>query len=58
MEWILVKQKKYQSPVMRSQPKKEIEKIASHKGMTDFEKIERERRLQSREEIRERALAL
>ena len=43
---------------MRSQPKKEIEKIVSHKGMTDFQKIERERRLQSREERRERALAL
>ena len=43
---------------MRSQPKKEIEKTVSHKGMTDFQKIERERRLQSREERRERALAL
>ena len=43
---------------MRSQPKKEIEKIVSHKGMIDFQKIERERRLQSREERRERALAL
>ena len=43
---------------MRSQPKKEIEKTVSHKGMTDFQKIERERRLQSREERSERALAL
>ena len=43
---------------MRSQPKKKIEKIVSHKGMRDFQKIERERRLQSREERRERALAL
>ena len=43
---------------MRSQPKKEIEKTVSHKGMMDFQKIERERRLQSREERRERALAL
>ena len=43
---------------MISQPKKEIEKTVSHKGMTDFQKIERERRLQSREERRERDLVL
>ena len=43
---------------MRSQPKKAIEKTVSYKGMMDFQKIERERRLQSREERRERALAL
>ena len=43
---------------MRSQPKKEIKKTMSHKGMMDFQKIERERRLQSREERRERDLAL
>ena len=43
---------------MRIQPKKEIDKTVSHKGMTDFQKIERARRLQSREERRERALAL
>ena len=36
----------------------EIERTVSHKGMMDFQKIERERRLQSREERRERALAL
>ena len=43
---------------MRIQPKKEIEKTMSHKGMTYFQKIERERRLQSREERIERALVL
>ena len=43
---------------MRSQPKKEIEKIVSHKGMTDFQKIEREKRIQRREERRERTLVL
>ena len=43
---------------MRSQPKKEIERTVLHKGMTDFQKIERERRLQSREERREITLAL
>ena len=43
---------------MRSQPKKEIEKTVSHKGMMYFQKIERERRLQSREERIERALAI
>ena len=43
---------------MRIQPKKEIEKTESHKGMMDFQNIERERRLQSREERRERALVL
>ena len=30
----------------------------SHKGTVDFQKIEREKRLQRREERRERALAL
>ena len=43
---------------MRSHPKKEIKRIVSHKGMVNFQKIEREKRLQRREERRERALAL
>ena len=43
---------------MRSQPKREIERIVSHKGTMDFQKIEREKRLQRREERRERAIAL
>ena len=43
---------------MRSQPKKEIERTVSHKGTTDLQKIEREKRMQSREERRERAIAL
>ena len=36
----------------------EIERTMSHKGTTDFQKIEREKRLQRREERRERAIAL
>ena len=43
---------------MRSRPKKEIKRTVSHKGTTDLQKIEREKRLQRREEIRERAIAL
>ena len=43
---------------MRIQPKKEIGKTVSHKGTKDFQKIEREKRLQIMEERRERALAL
>ena len=43
---------------MRSQPKREIERIVSHKGTTDFQKMEREKRLQRKEERRERAMAL
>ena len=43
---------------MRSRPKREIERTISHKGTTDFQKIEREKRLQRREERRERAIAL
>ena len=43
---------------MRIQPKKEIERIVSHKGMSDVQKIEREERQQRREERRERSLAL
>ena len=43
---------------MRSWPKKEIERTVSHKGMADLQKIEREKRLQRREERRERAIAL
>ena len=43
---------------MRSQTKREIERTISHKGTTDFQKIEREKRLQRREERRERAIEL
>ena len=43
---------------MRSRPEEEIERTVSHKGTTDLQKIEREKRLQRREEIRERAIAL
>ena len=43
---------------MRSQPKKEIERTVSHKGTVDLQKIEREKRLQRREERREIALSL
>ena len=43
---------------MKSRPKKEIEQIVSHKGMADLQKIEREKRLQRREERRERAITL
>ena len=44
--------------MMRSWPKEEIERTVSHKGTTDFQKIEREKRLERREEKRERALVL
>ena len=43
---------------MKSQPKNEIEQIVTHKGMTDLQKIEREKRLKRREERREMAIAL
>ena len=43
---------------MRSQPKKEIKRTVSRKGTVDFQKIEREKRLQRREERRERAIVL
>ena len=43
---------------MRSQPKKEIKRTVSHKGTMDFQKIEREKRLQRREERRETVIAL
>ena len=45
-------------PVMKIWPKKKIEWIVSHKGTVDLQKIEREKRLQRREEIRERDIAL
>ena len=43
---------------MRIRPKNEIERTVSHKGMTELKKIEREKRLQRREERRERAIGL
>ena len=43
---------------MKIQPKKEIERTVTHKGMMDLQRIEREKRLKRREERRERAIAL
>ena len=43
---------------MKSWAKKEIERTVSHKGTADLQKIEREKRLQRREERRERVIAL
>ena len=43
---------------MKSQPKKEIERTVTHKGMVDLQKVEREKRLKRREERREWAIAL
>ena len=43
---------------MKIRPKREIERTMSHKGTMDFQKIEREKRLQRREERRERSIAL
>ena len=43
---------------MKSQPKKEIERIVTHKGMADLQKVKREKRLKRREERREKAIAL
>ena len=43
---------------MKSQPKKEIERTVTHKGTTDLQKVEREKRLKRREERREQDIAL
>ena len=43
---------------MKIQPKKEIERILTHKGTLDLQKVEREKRLKRTEERRERAIAL
>ena len=43
---------------MKSQPKKEIERIVIHKGTTNLQNIDREKRLQRRDERRERDIAL
>ena len=43
---------------MKSQPKNEIKRTVTHKGMVDLQRIEREKRLKRREERRERAIAL
>ena len=43
---------------MKSQPKKEIERTVTHKGMTNLQRVDREKRLKRREERRERAIAL
>ena len=44
--------------MMKIRPKKEIKWIVSDKGTMDLQKIEREKRLQRREERRERAIEL
>ena len=36
---------------MKIQPKKEIERTVTHKGMADLQKIEREKRLKRRERV-------
>ena len=38
---------------MKNQPKKEIERIVTQKGMADLQRVEREKRLKRREERRE-----
>ena len=43
---------------MKSQPKKEIKQTVTHKGTTDLQKVEREKRLKRREERREQDIAL
>ena len=43
---------------MKSPPKKEIKQTVTHKGTTDLQRIEREKRLKRREERRERDIAL
>ena len=43
---------------MKSQPKKEIERIMTHKGTSNLQRIQREKRLKRREERREQAIAL
>ena len=43
---------------MKSHPKKEIEQTVTHKGTSDLQRIEREKRLKRREERREQAIAL
>ena len=43
---------------MKGQPRKEIKRIVTHKGIVDLQRVEREKRLKRREERRERAMAL
>ena len=43
---------------MKIQPKKEIERTVTHKGIVYLQKIEKEKRLKIREERRERTIAL
>ena len=50
--------KEIPSPVMKSQPEKEIERTVTHKGTMHLQRIKREKRLKRREERRERAIAL
>ena len=50
--------KKIPSTAMKIQTKKEIEQTETHKGTSNLQKVEREKRLKIREERRERAIAL
>ena len=43
---------------MKIQPKKEIERMVTHKGASNLQKIEMEKRHTRREEIREKPIAL
>ena len=43
---------------MKIKPKMEIKQTVTHKGTTDLQKVEREKRLKRREETRELAIAL
>ena len=43
---------------MKSRPKKEIKRIVTHKGMSDLQRVEREKRLKIMEERKEQAIAL
>ena len=43
---------------MKSRPKNEIEQTITHKGTSDLQRIEREKRLKTREERRAWAIAL
>ena len=43
---------------MKIQPKKEIERIVTHKGTADLQKVEIEKRMRRRKERREHDIAL
>ena len=50
--------KKIPPPAMRSRPKKEIKGTVIHKGTSDLQKLEREKRQKIREERREKSRTL